>query len=465
MSRILSICFCCMISFSVQGADHCVRSGASGTQSGSDWVNAYTNLPTTLVRGDRYYIAGGDYGKYVFGDEPSGTNWIYVTKATVAAHGAATGWSDSYASTANFTELKFDRSYYDVDGVTGTNNSGHGIKITHTVAAAGYGGAWSDNFQYWKKHHIRLAHIEITQAAPFEQDGIYFYLCETNATIADPNLLVESCYIHNQGGLHGHFLNGSYQVFRNNFMEFSSQTDSSGHKEMMKWDSTNSFVRIYGNTFKDWRGFSVTGGLILGGGGIAGSMTDWLIYNNIFYWTTISNPGGTNTWSGGNRSIGGLDSSTTDHSDVYVFNNTFYNVSEANAANIFSFGVWTGNRGVTNNLFSVCAGLSEIRFASNYNAFYQTANWTARAANDVSLSSDPTPNAATGDFQLAVGSAAIGSGANLNSYFTTDKNGTTRGSTWDIGAYQYAATASTNTTGRITYQGQAVKHGGYRVGF
>jgi len=45
---------------------------------------------------------------------------------------------------------------------------------------------------------------------------------------------------------------------------------------------------------------------------------------------------------------------------------------------------------------------------------------------------------ATGDFTISdESSVLIGAGVELNSIFTTDKAGTTRGSTWDIGAYEY----------------------------
>lgn len=43
------------------------------------------------------------------------------------------------------------------------------------------------------------------------------------------------------------------------------------------------------------------------------------------------------------------------------------------------------------------------------------------------------------DYRILAGSDAIGRGIALNNLFTTDSAGTTRGSTWDIGAFQYAA--------------------------
>ena len=75
-----------------------VRAGATGANNGSDWNNAYSNLPGSLTRGRTYYIAGGSYAAHTFADAESGTNQIVIKKATVADHGTSTGWQDSYAS-------------------------------------------------------------------------------------------------------------------------------------------------------------------------------------------------------------------------------------------------------------------------------------------------------------------------------------------------------------------------------
>jgi hypothetical protein len=48
------------------------------------------------------------------------------------------------------------------------------------------------------------------------------------------------------------------------------------------------------------------------------------------------------------------------------------------------------------------------------------------------------PNGTTGygNWALQSGSPAIGAGVQLNSIFTTDILGTTRGAVWDMGAFQ-----------------------------
>ena len=46
------------------GACHAVGPSAAGNGSGSDWNDRMNKLPTTLVRGDTYYLMDGNYGNY-----------------------------------------------------------------------------------------------------------------------------------------------------------------------------------------------------------------------------------------------------------------------------------------------------------------------------------------------------------------------------------------------------------------
>ncbi|MGZ3796806.1 MAG: hypothetical protein ACXVB1_10590, partial [Pseudobdellovibrionaceae bacterium] len=111
------------ISESAMAANHYIRSGATGANNGSDWSNAYTALPTTLVRGDNYYIAGGSYAGMTFDTPVSGSSVITIKGATVADHGIATGWSDTY-SVENVqavwtSSVTFSTSYWVFDGSVG----------------------------------------------------------------------------------------------------------------------------------------------------------------------------------------------------------------------------------------------------------------------------------------------------------------------------------------------------------
>jgi hypothetical protein len=293
---------------------------------------------------------------------------------------------------------------------------------------------------------LRYRHLEITNSAinnAYSDIGLNFQgIAIGYGSDVDPNVLIDSCYIHDQGGLHIKVVYGDYYRVSNNFFAVCCQANNTGHKEIMKFDHLNSHIRIHNNIFKDWRGYSVTGGIILGGGDISGDMDDWDIYDNIFYWTG-------ETLSGGNRAVDGLDSSVTNHKNIRVTNNTFYNIGQSSAANVCGgSGVWTsaGNI-VKNNLWISCDGLSavsnETGVTKSNNAFYDTPNYTSREATDVSLNADPLTNSAGYDFTVA--SDVIKTGADLSAYYTTDFVGNLW-STWGMGAYVYAGEPAPDVT-------------------
>ena len=110
-------------------ASHYVRAGATGTGDGSDWNNAHTALPATLVRGDTYYIADGSYGSYDFDDPVSGTTFVYIKKAIESAHGTDTGWVSTYGDgSATFPDWDIRTSYWEMDGQVGQKaDAMHGV--------------------------------------------------------------------------------------------------------------------------------------------------------------------------------------------------------------------------------------------------------------------------------------------------------------------------------------------------
>ena len=99
-----SIYFIIFIPSFVLAGNHYVRDGAIGANNGSDWINAWTSLPSSLIRGDTYYIADGTYFGYTFDDAESGTSIITIKKAIESDHGSETGWDLSYGDgVATFT--------------------------------------------------------------------------------------------------------------------------------------------------------------------------------------------------------------------------------------------------------------------------------------------------------------------------------------------------------------------------
>jgi hypothetical protein len=137
-------------------ACHTILQGGSGNKSGSDWNNAMAALPSSMVRGDTYYVGPGQYGSHSFSDPDSGTSTIQVRATTAADHCTDTGWSAATmigqavfsCSSACGNVLTFNTDYYVFNGqyrstATGspftdwTLESGYGFKIDNSNSNAG----------------------------------------------------------------------------------------------------------------------------------------------------------------------------------------------------------------------------------------------------------------------------------------------------------------------------------------
>lgn len=77
-----------------------------------------------------------------------------------------------------------------------------------------------------------------------------------------------------------------------------------------------------------------------------------------------------------------------------------------------------------------------------------SSDGTAPGANSLinQAATDIFVDPANGDFRLKAGSPAIGSGADLSAFFTTDITGATRTVPWDIGAFMHVAAGLTAPT-------------------
>ena len=95
-----------LISLPSYAADRYIHSGASGNNDGSDWENAWTDIPVDsrgyarLVRGDTVWVADGTYSRLNTAESKlaggSLPDYIIIKKATASAHGSNVGWVDSY---------------------------------------------------------------------------------------------------------------------------------------------------------------------------------------------------------------------------------------------------------------------------------------------------------------------------------------------------------------------------------
>jgi hypothetical protein len=145
------------------GSGNCyIRAGATGAATGADWDNAYTNIgtgtgqahPGSLIRGVTYYVAAGTYGSAVelqFNTPLSGTLLITIQAATIANHGTATGWSNSFQGQAVFTPTAtmknyfwdFETGFYTINGAY--NDCGTYLTEPFLPCRTGYGFKFNNN--------------------------------------------------------------------------------------------------------------------------------------------------------------------------------------------------------------------------------------------------------------------------------------------------------------------------------
>jgi len=116
---------------SVSSADHYVRVGATGTNDGSSWINAWKEFDqinwNSVSPGDTIYIAGGKYNsELIVNKDGAAGNILTIKRATDSDHGTAIDWNSVYDSQVQLSRINlFHRNYVTIDGSTW-----NGIKIS-----------------------------------------------------------------------------------------------------------------------------------------------------------------------------------------------------------------------------------------------------------------------------------------------------------------------------------------------
>ncbi|HYA13951.1 MAG TPA: hypothetical protein VEF33_06395, partial [Syntrophales bacterium] len=257
---LISVIF--FVSAPASAANHYIRAGATGSNNGSSWANAWTTFAAvTWTRGDTYYVAGGTYTENVSIPSLSGTSWIIVKKANVTDNGSDAGWDASYASTQAVIqgELTSSASYLEINGVTG----GNGI----TEASATYGiYIYNSNLSYPVVYasgtsFIYLHYIDIEGAGytePSSQDGFYW-----NNPSNQKGLHLAHCWIHNvsrNGVTLSNAVGTSWSdyslLFENNLLsETGGVTNPDDHGQGMQWyGGTDQYTVIRNNVFRNITG-------------------------------------------------------------------------------------------------------------------------------------------------------------------------------------------------------------------
>jgi len=403
-----------------------------GTGDGSSWADAYSDLPPTLERGARYYLASGEY--YVaavdeagvwhrFEDDPDGETYIGVFKATGDDHGTDDGWDEAFGTgVAELGPIELVTPYYVLDGQIGSKTSGHGIHVTTRDC---------DNDQAkvvrfpWDtvSHHVILCYLDLEHCGdlPVQQpphDVIYGNPQEAPIT----HVKIQHCYLHDANRTHFLMRNFAHVLIEDSYFARSGQFQETSCVNV----GDTSDVTIRRSVFEDSQSTFIS----LRGADNVG------IYSNVFFsrldhwevYSVIENTAGLAAWH------------------VNISGNTFYGLQGLNTG-IRVRGELVGDVTVTNNLWAGCR-TNQIMLTGehDYNAFWdnlrvdgdepQNLDERIEEAHVQVLGADPFVDAAGGDFHLAVPTEA---GMSLDAPYDIDLDGVARGAdgTWDRGALEY----------------------------
>jgi hypothetical protein len=467
-------------------ANHFVRSAATGANSGADWTNAFTDLPASLIRGDIYYVAAGNYHQHTFNDPDSGTSVIEIRAATIADHGGTVaGWQDTFQGNANFAPttgttpsrcvFEFRTDFYLING-NGTGirsadwQSGYLITVDDSSAKAGEcvvmiggsGGGTPGAGTF--VHDITIDYLESNGSHTTTDSGVHEQGVEVRCGAA--NVAVRHSYVHD-GGSVLFFIKGTHDLMPSAALCNASSTgsqlilefnylardysSSAIHGEGIECDEGQSCT-IRFNRFRDIDGTAFIATPSGGGGATNNIDNQWDIYGN---WFELKNPHTLNNVPCG---VAGVIQAfdVVFSGPLHFYNNTIANVNST---------ICPGTNGSTPMIFiqqgSLPAVLNGGLFVEN-NLWYNSDSFTAVTTSSCSRCSTVvwtnnayfSQNVSDPDSgkQVATGNPFVGSaienyhlvastntGTVLLAPFNVDMDGRTRAvdGIWDRGAFQF----------------------------
>lgn len=409
---------------SAEAADRYVRAGALGSANGTDWANAYTTLPSTLTRGDTYYIADGTYAGRTFSTPASGTTLITIKKATAADHGTTTGWDNTFGDgQAVFGQFIFSSPYWLIDGQTGGGpgswKTGFGFKIS-----------WSSptpliNLPTRTPSNVTIRHIELQGTSNSSggggtaQDAVALWGADA--------FTISYFYTHAIGRAPFFISPGNGFLAEYGYVADYVATGTQHSEVASIWSFGGAFPTAT-TTFR----YSIfgyiqgTGALMWDNSSNNNARLD--VYGNVF-WKDPTLAGYVNVQNG---VLGGWTSGGADCFNYHVYNNTFVNIPGSSV--LESFSLQSGNNDARNNLFYTVnsPGGGSNWPTITHNHFISTSTIGTSTSTG---SGDPFVNLNSIDFRLK---AATPTGTPLPVPYNTDMYGNVRGAdgTWDRGAIE-----------------------------
>lgn len=406
-----------------------VRAGSTGANNGTDWANAYTSLPGTLVRGATYYVADGSYPAYNFSTPQSGSSLVTIRKATTANHGTSIGWQDNFGDgQAQFGPLTLSSGFFKFDGAVGGGpgswKNGHGFKIASNYQQLL---TFTKSLTDVSIHHTEFAFPSTEVDDSLAADHIY-------APMRVDRFTLEYSYLHDS--TRTFLLSRGWVDVLVQYNCFARNRSTPGrHAE--GWSDHNGVRYIIRHNL--WEDIEGTGCIVM----LTGSAYDWEIYGNVVYWS-------------GNPNYGGFGNGTftTRTAEAYAYNWKIYNntVVNGNGKGINAFHkIYNGSGNeVKNNLWYNSPVAFGGAASTDFNWYIKSGSKTS-GPNDVvdPTGADPFIDAANLDFRLKTKSPAGVDVKTQGKQFDVDPVGVSR-LTWTRGAYEGAGAVSAPKRIRIS---------------
>jgi hypothetical protein len=439
-------------------ANHFILPSGSGSHSGADWSDACVGFsgacnPSSMVRGDTYYVGSGSYSAITFTTPESGSSLITIKGATTADHGTTVGWSSSYGVDAGPAQLRYPLSVYkgyvvfDGNTGTGTNGSSYGFTITIPTCSnvsdvnIGQGGTTI--------YSVRLSHFYFPGCVADTQTQAISLQTTTTA-----NSFTYSYNYFNDWQVAIFDYNGTNLTIDHNIIT-NGQSYSDHHGNLLDFVNSETNVTVSNNQVINCAGTVCMGANDTGSictGGVSGA-----IYGNVF--STAS--------SIGNGIVGAT--SRCYFTNTLVYNNTFTGTSselpwfQGCVAGTSPCGDATANIVEDNIVWNAaCAISSGSGIATHdYNSYLSCIDTPPTEAHGQVAKLNPFVNASAENYQLATNAVsscstttATCTGLSLPTSYSVDPNGDDRSISgmWDRGAFAYEPTNTPQPPVSLTVQ-------------
>ena len=470
------------------GAGNCyVRAGATGSGTGADWNNAYTGLgagtgqinPSSITRGVTYYFAAGNYSAgsaTSLTTADSGTTTITLQAATVASHGTATGWNNSYVGQAVLPPLYIESDYWVINGAYRGSGSGYpatdwrtgyGFKVYNNngsnVPISTAAGLWVGPNTFPTSNNTVIEYVEV--AGSGDTTGTY----QDQAIEADQceNCVIQYNYLHDIGGtglqIVAEAAGTDNAVVEYNWLQ-NNQSTPAEHGEGIgikasatggNWNLTFAY-----NYLENMEG---TG--YIGTPDCSGCTGAWYFYGNVFFANTSEWHGNTSPQNGlsyayiqyfGASGAGNQLNMTT----IAFYNNTIYQLAagmsqpDCDAVN-GGFATVTNfyfqNNLVVNCRSAVVSAPTSGTLTQDHNSYFSVTNVSDTGTGVQNVSGViPFTSPSTNDLSLSQDTAIWSS---MNAPYNIDIIGATR--TSSRGAFQYVHPQGFSLTGGLLTGGSS----------